>query len=341
MNDFQRNEIDIKKQRWIRFLNLDPDIHTMIIAGTSYGLEKKPRVWPWLEKERVEWHWAHYLHQLDNLSWLNDDTIPALQVNTGTEIFAAAFGCVVHYPDDNMPFAKPLISSSDGVDNIIVPKLKDSSLMQLFDMADALYERADGEALMRLPDIQSPMDIACLIWDKNDIYMAMILEPEAVKKLAHMVNGLLTEFLDEWFKRYGIDFIAHHPYYYMPYGITLSEDEIGVINNQIFTDLFLPELENLSLRYGQIGIHCCADAMHQWPLFKDISNLKLVNFNQPKERIKKAYPMFIGHSVQMHSWQGDGDMQCRREQLPNDAHIVFNISGEGKDEIIEQVNALR
>ena len=39
-----------------------------------------------------------------------------------------------------------------------------------------------------------------------------------------MVKELMFEFLDEWFRRYGPSFMAHYPAYYMPNGITMSED---------------------------------------------------------------------------------------------------------------------
>ena len=98
----------------------------------------------------------------------------------------------------------------------------------------------------------------------------MVEEPEAVKELCCKTHELLTSFLDEWFRRYGKTFIAHHPDYYMPYGVTLSEDEAGSVSPEMFEEFFLPHLTALSERYGQIGIHCCANAMHQWENFKKI-----------------------------------------------------------------------
>ena len=67
-------------------------------------------------------------------------------------------------------------------------------------------------------------------------------------------------FLDEWFGRYGRDHIAHYPDYFMEGGWTVSEDEVGVVNEEMFEKLFLPELNELSRRYGGIGMHCCVTA---------------------------------------------------------------------------------
>lgn len=59
--------------------------------------------------------------------------------------------------------------------------------------------------MLCLPDVQTPMDIAALIWDKNYFFAAMIEEPEAVKELAHKVSRLYFAFFDEWFRRYGAE----------------------------------------------------------------------------------------------------------------------------------------
>jgi hypothetical protein len=117
---------------------------------------------------------------------------------------------------------------------IKAPKLWDSPLAALFDMADRMREKAGQDVIFKLPDIQSPMDISALIWDKNEFYIAILEEPQAVMELSHKVFKLLTEFLDEWFKRYGKSFVSHYPNYYMQQGVTLSEDEIGVISPEIF-----------------------------------------------------------------------------------------------------------
>ena len=164
--------------------------------------------------------------------------------------------------------------------------------------------------MLRLPDIQSPMDIAALIWEKTTFYPAMIEDADAVRTLTHKVMKLLTAFVDEWFARYGSAFIAHYPDYYMENGLTLSEDEIGAVSEGIFCDLFLPELIELSNRYGALGMHCCAHARHQWPHWLKIPNLRLLNLVHSEETIREAYTYFAEHTAQMHSWCGEGDPAC-------------------------------
>lgn len=83
-------------------------------------------------------------------------------------------------------------------------------------------------------------------------------------------------------------FIAHFPDYYMPHGLTLSADEVGGVSPAMFERFFLPELSSLSRRYTALGVHCCANARHQWEGFKRIPNLAMLNLVQPLDVLTDA-----------------------------------------------------
>ncbi len=334
MNISYQDEMSRRKKRWIDFYEQGGNKRFIYLIDYIPDANQRPYPFPELKNERIEWAWVKYNRLLAQTRWLKDDKIPFLDVYTGTEIFAEAFGCKVHYPEDSMPFALPLIHNASEVSRLKVPELSSSSLSMVFDIADELKKRGGDCTVLRLPDIQSPMDIAALIWEKSDYYIALIEEPEAVKELAHMVRQLLTSFLDEWFKRYGCEFIAHCPDYYMPKGITLSEDEIGVVNTSIFKDIFLPELVELSERYGAIGIHCCANARHQWDGIKMIPGLKLLNLVQPESRLIEAYSYFEQDMAQMHCWCGNGPAWEWVDKLPPSAHVVLQAQAQTREEAL-------
>ena len=97
-------------------------------------------------RERIEWAWRQYQEQMSRAEWLDDDAIPHLDVYTGTEIFAEAFGCKVQRPVDNMPFALPLVSKASEAADLGVPDLDAPCLRLLFEIADEL--RAQGATSM-------------------------------------------------------------------------------------------------------------------------------------------------------------------------------------------------
>jgi hypothetical protein len=336
--------IKARKQRWCNFLLNDvyppDDVHSLNgdaghIFAIDYEPDKEPPPLPWREhaQARIAWAWRKYERHIARLAWLRDDSLPYLDVYTGTEIFAEAFGCPVHFPNDNNPFALPLIHSAAEVAALDVPEVSTSSVAYLFDIADELVRRAGPGALVKLVDVQSPMDIAALIWEKTSFYPALIETPDAVLELADKVKQFLVAFLDVWFARYGKAFIAHYPAYYMPEGITLSEDEVGAVSVELFETLFLPELAELSLRYGGIGVHCCAHARHQWPGFKRIPALRLLNLVQPVEVLQEAYAYFAA-IPQMHVWCGAGDPWTWPAHYPEGARVVIQATATNRDEAL-------
>lgn len=335
------NAIQERKQRWNDFLSMDKPVKHVFLIDIADCLPTRPFLWPSLKNERIEWIWEKYCRYMEQVEWLEDDRIPYLDMLTGTEVFAEAFGCKVHRPKDNNPFALPLIHETSEVSKLKRPKLEDSPLMLLFEMADELKKRAGKHAIFKLPDIQSPLDISALIWDKNTFYIALLEEPEAVKELASMVKELLVEFLDTWFARYGREYIAHFPDYYMEGGITLSEDEIGVVSSEMFEELFLPELTELSGHFGGLGMHCCANAQHQWENMQKIPGLRLLNFVQPKEVLVSAYKFFAHHVPQMHSWCGDGPAWTWVEKYPEGSRVAMQIAVNSRDEALEVSEKLR
>ena len=334
MSDIQR-EIEARKERWRRFLTPgDPEApaHMFLVRVAGDG-PARPPLWPERKEERIEWAWQTYEKQLERAEWLCDDAVPCLQVSTGTEIFAEAFGCPVHRAEDNMPFALPKIGAAAEVTALRVPELSSSSLDYLFEIGDELRRRAGDEAVMRLIDVQSPMDIAALIWEKVGFMVAMVEAPEAVKELAAKVGELLKGFLDEWFRRYGTQYVAHYPDYFMEGGITVSEDEVGAVSSEMFAEFFRDELVALSERYGGIGVHCCAHAQHQWDHFKSLPGLRLLNLNQPHTVVAEAYDFFDTGIAQMHhGYERRGGVEEWPGQHPTGRRIVFETPVEGREQ---------
>jgi hypothetical protein len=329
--------IEDRKVRWCEMQNPTTTGRKFVylINYPMPNAPANPKFWPDHKQERIEWSWKRYLCFLDRVSKVDDDLVPFLGVGSGSEIYAEAFGCAVYRPEDHMPMAISLIHSAAEVAKIKVPRLEDSSLMLLFDIADVLCERAGKGALLGLPDIQSPMDIAAQIWDKTDFFAAMVEEPQAVKDLAAMTKELLTEFLDAWIGRYGTALFANCPDFYMPQGIALADDEIGNVNPDMFEEFFRDELNELSDRYGGIGIHCCANSEHQWENLSTVRNLKFLNLYQPQMVIDRAYQYFSPFAAHWHGALVNGvpgPLQHRlANEYPENARVVITHDAPDED----------
>jgi hypothetical protein len=340
--------MEARKQAWRAFMRPDapPGFLFVVRYHDHDSVPTAPQPWPEKAAERIEYKWRAYQRGLERAAVVHDDAVPYLSMVTGTEIFAEAFGCQVHRPTDNMPFALPLIRSAGEVAALKVPELSTSSLAYLFDMADELRRRGGPDAALCMVDIQSPMDIAALIWEKASFYIGLVETPEAVKELAGKVAQLLTTFLDEWFRRYGVEYVAHYPDYYMPRGVTLSEDEVGVVNGEMFDTFFGPELAALSARYGGLGMHCCADARHQWERFRALPGLRLLNLVKPPTRgeayIRDAYAYFAGTCAQMHmGWTPPGSASGWLQHLPTESRVVLELHAGSESEAVRLADTMQ
>jgi len=327
--------IEERKQKWLDFYS-GKERTVVFIEPAEINLGKRPIPMPANAGLYCDWSVSRYHAQLKAMEWLDDDRIPCVSALTGTEIFAAAFGCPVHYPEDNMPFARPCVFSMTEAARLKQPVLENSpTLMNSIEMGLKL-RKAAPDAMIQLPDIQSPLDIAALIWEKADFFMAMYDEGKAVKDLIDMTGKLLTEFLELWFKTFGAEFIAHFPEYYMQKGITLSEDEIGSINNELFMEYAYPWLKKLSLHFGgNIGIHCCANAKHQYGLLKTIPGLMLLNLYQDDNVIREASSGVFRDGPPL--WVGEG----QNEIVDFRARPVLLGRADTKEKAIERLKQLR
>jgi hypothetical protein len=342
-----------RRERWNRFLAPKAEGGFLFLISVNHPSRQGPRnPWPWpnLVKERIEAAWRGYERALRDAELFGDDRVPCLNPYTGTEIFAEAFGCAVHRPAEDMPFALPRVHAPAEAARLKTPRLEETPLMVLFEIAAELRRRGGPDAVMKLPDIQSPMDIAALIWEKAAFLEAMIDEPEAVQELAGKVRALLMAFLDEWFRRFGKAFVAHYPDYYMAQGITLSEDEIGAVNTDMFERLFRPELTELSNRYGGLGVHCCADARHQWSGLARVPGLRVLNLCSPPQRnaaeyVPDACRFFQDVCGQMHfGWNPPGNPATWPAQFPPRARVILAPTVESDEDgrrLCDALNAQR
>ena len=143
-----------------------PHRYLFLVRDTPEGSTPRPLPLPNRAAKMLEWTWQNYCQMRERVEWLADDALPYLNMLTGTELFAESFGCQVHRPEDQMPAARPLVFSAAQAAKLKVPAIDAPPLKRDFDMADELRRRAGSGAPFRTVDVQSPMDIAALIWDK-------------------------------------------------------------------------------------------------------------------------------------------------------------------------------
>ena len=114
-------EIRERKNRWNALLSGAENAQNIITVNYIGDIVPKIYVTDGHYEQLSDWAVQKYFQLMDNMSWLQDDTIPFLDMLTGTEIFAEAFGCEVVYPQNNNPFALHKIESISKIAGLKTP----------------------------------------------------------------------------------------------------------------------------------------------------------------------------------------------------------------------------
>ena len=275
-----------------------------------------------------------YEAQLELLEKLDHDAVPTARLNTGTGLFAAAFGCPIHIYPDSPAAARPLVRSAEEADRLPEPNFDAPTLRRVFEMAELVRARLGPEAPISVPDIQSAFDIAALVWNKEDFYAAAVQHPDAVKRLVDKCQALLKQFFAEFIRRFGNVNLCHCPNAWAPpeLGVWLSEDEAGSLSPRMFEEFCLPNLNDLSETFGGLFVHCCATADHQYAGFKKIRNLRGLNrvFQSPGPR--PAIEAFSGQAVLMMAWIDEACANALLDMALPDTRFLFNMPAQPLDD---------
>ncbi|MFZ2656739.1 MAG: uroporphyrinogen decarboxylase family protein [Victivallales bacterium] len=240
----------------------------------DYTISDRP-VTDWIP-EKV----AYYRRQNEFMEAIGDHSVPIVQLSTGTHVYAAAFGCKVHRFVGSPPAAMPFVITADEADAVQEPDIwKSPTLYRIFELAAALRKELGPDVPFSPPDMQSGFDSAALVWNKEDFFCSMMLEPDAVKRLVAKCARLFKKFLIELRREFPNLSPAHCPSSWCPpeMGPWLSNDECGAFNEESFQEFCLPELIDLSETFGGLGMHCCAAAEHQFEYFKKIPDFYAFN----------------------------------------------------------------
>jgi len=182
---------------------------------------------------------AHYVAQYEaRVAYheaLGDDAVPYVNLTTNTGVFAAAFGCPMHeYAAATPAAARPVVTTAAEAEALGEPSLEAPTLARIFAMAERMRRELGDVVPISVPDIQSPFDIAALIWNKEDFFVALHTDPDAAKRLIDRCTRLLTRFLVEYKARVGNVNMCHCPNAWAPpdLGIWLSEDEAATYSER-------------------------------------------------------------------------------------------------------------
>ncbi len=296
----------------------------------------------------VPWARDVYQRRVEFLGKVEHDGVPLVPMVTGTHIYAAAFGCGVEEVKDSNPMARYLVHNAEEADKLQIPDLWSSpTLVRPFELARAVLDELGPETPISVPDMQSGFDIACQIWEKADLFCAMMDEAGAasVKRLTAKCSTLLTSVIKAWRQEFPSSSPNHCPGDWCPpeLGPWVSNDECGSLNTAMFEEFCLPELIEMSRDFNGIGMHCCADAEHQFESFKRIPKFYAFNRVQARRGYGPTVEMIGGSTCPVLALAGvpEDEMVRLLRAAPAKVRYIFTLAGGTVDEVQRQIERMR
>ncbi len=281
-------------------------------------------------RRRVEW-----------LDALDDDAVPYVNLLTHSGILAAAFGCPVHvYDADTNPAATAIVRTPAEADALGEGDLHHPALERWFAFARAVVREVGPTVPLTPMDLQSPFDVAALIWDKTAMFEALVEAPDSVLGLVAKCQRLIERVQTALRSEFPQAGACHCPQAWAPpeLGIWLSEDEIGSLSPTMFRRFSLPSLLALSERFGGISLHCCAAADHQYPLLRDLPGLRGMNRVLPRTSPgQRAIDAFAGRAVLAWSWMNEAQINDLLDGSAPDTRHLFCIGDPSGQQTIDEV----
>lgn len=154
----------------------------------------RPDETPW--EERLADPLVMLKTQLEEIHFhlqIEDDSLPTVRVDFGTAQVAAAFGCPLHVPENNLPAAAaPALSSSQEIDALIKPSLGAGWYAKLDRWTDIWLKNLPDGVEIQHPDIQGPFNTAHLVRG-NDLLLDFYDCPEAVERLLDVITDFMID----------------------------------------------------------------------------------------------------------------------------------------------------
>ena len=138
---------------------------------------------------------------------------------------------------------------------------------------------------------------------------------------------------------------GHCPRAWVPpdLGFWASNDECGAFSTELFEEFCLPEIIELSETFGSFGMHCCADAEHQFESFKKIPNFYAFNRVAGKEGWDSLLTHFDGPDAPVHilGWQSPEQAEKFVRAAFPETRFIFVHAAPTLDEAKQWLEAVR
>ena len=206
-----------------------------------------------------------------------DDTVLAIHPIGGatgwlTEVFGGETVWFAHRP----PYPHHVIHETSQIDRLR-PDFQASPIFQAGLEQMRFFRKVVGDRIpVGPPDLQSPIDVATMIFDYTQLIYAMVDEPAKVHALMRMITEAMIEACHVFAKETN-DYALSAFNWWLPRGIFLSDDLQAVLNPDLYREFAVPYNEMLAREFGGLALHSCGRTRHN---FENLATTQgLLGFN--------------------------------------------------------------
>lgn len=207
--------------------------------------------------------------------------VPFLEPWFGVGVFANAFGCEYVWFDNAAPQTHYSVFNEEQAAKLTKPDLSASSAMKLvMEGIDYFLHETRGEIPISATDTQSPLDTSTLIWEINNFFETMFVNPEVVHHVMNLVTETIIEFSKQQSEKIGKPWAQ--PGHLMlsaaggP-GLSISDDNIVMVSPETYTEFVVPYNERIAAAFGGLAVHSCGNFERQLPALLKTKGLLVVD----------------------------------------------------------------
>lgn len=180
------------------------------------------------------------LSQLRNREFLGD-SMPVAWPNLGPEVFAAFYGCPIHFGDYGTSWTEPVLDDWGEADSLQLD-WQSPYLCKLREMTDALLEAGKDKFITGMTDWHPGGDAVAALREPQELAIGLVTHPLEVKALLHRIETdyyRVYELFYERLRQAGQPIstwttLVHDGRYYVP-----SNDFSIMISTDMFNEFFL------------------------------------------------------------------------------------------------------
>ena len=199
---------------------------------------------------------------------------------SSTIMFPLALGCPAVRTSEGGEWLAPIFTRPDQVDAFVAPDVHTGRTGEVLRSLQAVLDETGPRGIVVMADIQSPLQVAELMWDES-FYIALIEAPDAVCALLDKVTAFIVEFIREFQRLAGERLnAAGWPSIWSDHvGTMVSDDTMSLLSPAMHRQFSVPYLNRIAEACGPLIYHSCTWRRRYFDNIHAIGPVKSYNWN--------------------------------------------------------------